>query len=171
MPAGRVVAVTVYQVTATREGRWWLLRVPELDVVTQVERLSRAEETARDAIATWLDVPPAEVTVELVVPGLTDEVAQVRELQRRASEAQARASDAAAGLARDLHDRGLSVREAAAVLGVSFQRVQQLLAKNVVSGLANVAVKAADVQAPAEVARPARKVHKRDPARTGSRSG
>ncbi|HEX6498731.1 MAG TPA: hypothetical protein VF054_06820 [Micromonosporaceae bacterium] len=41
-----------YRIRAEREGRFWLLTVPELDVVTQARRLTEAEEMARDLIAT-----------------------------------------------------------------------------------------------------------------------
>jgi len=38
---------TTYTATATREGRWWLVRVPEIDGVTQARSLAEAEVMAR----------------------------------------------------------------------------------------------------------------------------
>ena len=50
---------TRYTVTAERDGRRWLLRVPELPgVFSQATRLDQAEHMARDAIALMLDVSP-----------------------------------------------------------------------------------------------------------------
>ena len=46
-----VAQVTTYRVIATQEERFWLLSVPELDVVTQARTLDRAEATVHDLIA------------------------------------------------------------------------------------------------------------------------
>ena len=85
-----------YLVTAQRDGRWWLLRVPELDVVTQTRRLARAEGTARDLIATWLGHKPGTFDVH-VVPAVGDErldwlVRETVEARSRADQEATRAS-------------------------------------------------------------------------------
>jgi hypothetical protein len=54
-----------YRVHAEPEAGFWLLTVPELDLMTQAQRLNEADGMARDLIAAWLDVQPDSFTVEL----------------------------------------------------------------------------------------------------------
>ena len=54
-----------YLVNVSKEGRWVLVEVPELGVVSQALVLSEAADTARDLIAGWLDVNPARIRVRL----------------------------------------------------------------------------------------------------------
>lgn len=64
----RWVAVSrVYVAVAERDGDWWLITVPELDIVTQARRLDQIDHQARDLIATWLDVDYATVEVDVDV--------------------------------------------------------------------------------------------------------
>lgn len=125
-----MVAVSAYRVTARRVGEWWALEVPDLPgVFSQAKRLERADEAAREAIAVMLDIDPASVAVD-VVPILSAEekavvaeVAKAQKAARVAADAERQAMQkAAAVLTRDL-----SQRDAGRVLGVSFQRVSQLL--------------------------------------------
>jgi hypothetical protein len=119
-----------YRVTALRDERWWLLRVPELDVVTQTRRLARAERTARDLIATWLGADRESFDVE-VVPAVGDEV--IDRLIGEAVEARAtaaRQSSHATALTDEvvhrLVDKGVPMRDVGEMLGISHQRVAQL---------------------------------------------
>ena len=119
-----------FRVTALREGRWWLLRVPELNIVTQTRRLARAEATARDLIATWLDEDPAVFDVK-VVPAVGDEALDhlISETVRaRASAAQesSRAMALTDELVHRLVAKGVPVRDVGEMLGISHQRVAQL---------------------------------------------
>ncbi len=53
-----------YLVTVHPDGRWWHIRVPELPhAVSQALQLRDAPTQARDLIASWLDVPAAQVKV------------------------------------------------------------------------------------------------------------
>lgn len=124
------MAVSAYRVTARRIGEWWALEVPDLPgVFSQAKRLEHADEAAREAIAVMLDIQPSQVAV-LVEPVLSEEekaaVAEAEKAQkaaRVAAEVERRAMQrAAAVLTKDL-----SQRDAGRVLGVSFQRVSQLL--------------------------------------------
>lgn len=58
--------VRTYEVLAARESPWWILTVPELGIVSQAVYWGEAGSTARDLIATWLDMPVETVTVDLV---------------------------------------------------------------------------------------------------------
>lgn len=120
-----------YQVTVTRDGKWWMVHIPEVDGLTQARRLSDAGEMAREYIAAALDVEFAEVEVEVHVASVAgidvdarlkaieDERARAKELERRASEE-------AAQLAKELAKQ-IPLRDVGAVLGVSYQRAHQLV--------------------------------------------
>jgi len=129
-----VAQVTTYRVIATQEERFWLLSVPELDVVTQARTLDRAEATVRDLIAVWLDVPADSFAVE-VEPRLNDEwtklLRETRDARTTADKASARASEMLRTSVTTLHDAGLSAREVGSLVGISYQRVQQVLAKGI----------------------------------------
>ena len=120
-----------HTVRARRVGKWWALDVDGVaGAHTQVRRLDQADEMAHDAIAGVLEVAPDsfEVVVTPVVPAsvraLVDEATQAR------SQA-AQAQDAAAHLTRRAAERlveeGLTVRDAGVLLGVSHQRIAQLV--------------------------------------------
>lgn len=124
--------VKTYSVTARREARFWLLSVPELDIVTQARTLARAEATVRDLISVWLDVDADSFDVDIQTQ-LDDEWTQLlRETRDARSAAEAATETAARTLRRavtTLTDAGMSGREVGTLVGVSYQRVQQLLAE------------------------------------------
>jgi len=53
-----------YKIEIVRDGRWWMVHVPEIDGVTQARRLSEAETMAREYIALDQGVPYDEIKVE-----------------------------------------------------------------------------------------------------------
>lgn len=130
MPREGVAAVrTTYRAIASREGGWWIVRIPALDRITQSRRLDRVEATARDLIALWLDVPSDSFDVEVETElgsELDARVERVKSLRAEADRVQAEASESVRALARSLAEHGWSLRDVGRVLGVSFQRVQQL---------------------------------------------
>lgn len=120
-----------YRATVAREPGWWIVTIPELSLVTQARRLRDVQRMATDVVATWLDVDPATVNVQVdgaVAPAaIAQQMAQAQQLLAQASEEQ----ELANRLARDAvyqltHDLGLTLREAAEVLGISPQRAAQL---------------------------------------------
>ncbi|MFD5514459.1 type II toxin-antitoxin system HicB family antitoxin [Streptomyces sp. NPDC127066] len=122
--------MSAYRVIARRTGEWWALEVPDLPgVFSQAKRLEQADEAAREAIAVMLDVETEEVSVS-IEPVLPDEAREVIEAAHRAQEEARKAAElerqamqrAAAVLTREL-----SQRDAGRFLGVSFQRIHQLL--------------------------------------------
>jgi hypothetical protein len=119
-----------FDATATRDGRWWLIEVPGIGA-TQSRSLAGAEDQSRDLVAAVLDVDIEDVSVD-VLPDLgedvLDEVQDVRQRLADAAAAAAAAADDYRGLAaRLVGDHGLTGADTATVLGVSPQRVSQLL--------------------------------------------
>lgn len=124
--------VRTYAVRVFREGDLWVIEVPELDTVSQSRTLAAAEEEARALVAVWLDVPADEVAVRMdysaVDPDAWRLASEARTVQAQADELIRRAAATRRQAARRLvREGGLSLRDAAAVLGVTFSRVQQLL--------------------------------------------
>lgn len=120
----------IYDVSTWREEGWWVINIPMLDLATQARRLDQVEAIARDAVATWLDVSPDSFDVRISPQygeELTKRLAALRAEHERAEQAQARATSQARNLAMSLHEDGLKVREIGHMLGVSYQRAQQLI--------------------------------------------
>jgi hypothetical protein len=120
-----------YTVLARRSGSWWALDVTGVrGVHTQVKRLDQAEGMARDAIAAVLDVAPGSFEVA-IRPMMPDPIREMVEEATSARSQAAVAQEAAARLtrhaARRLVEEGLTVRDAGVLLGVSHQRIAQLL--------------------------------------------
>lgn len=121
-----------YTARCQRSGDWWAISVPELrGVHTQARRLEKAEAMARDAIALFLDVPSDsfDVTIEPVLPrDLQRKVGRARKARDEAEVLQREAAIASAEVAADLVQTAhLTVRDAGRVLGLSHQRITQLL--------------------------------------------
>lgn len=88
----------------------------------------------REAIGLFLDVDPAgvEVLVEMMLPPeLRDEVEQASRLRAEADRSQIASSGAMRRVARELVDRGLSIRDIGVILGISHQRVSQLTRRGI----------------------------------------
>lgn len=122
---------TRYEAVASREGAWWVVRVPAIDSVTQVRRLDRAEAMTRDLVHAITDEPSDafDVTVRPVLPeALGGLVARATDAGARARVQQLEASIATRDAAVALDHAGMTVRDIGRLLGVSYQRVQQLLA-------------------------------------------
>jgi predicted RNase H-like HicB family nuclease len=101
-------------------------------VHTYGRTLAKAREHIVDATALWFEVAPEDLNVVEDVR-LPAPVKAALELARKEREHAQAAQEAAAGATRDaaralVKDGRLSVRDAADVLGLSHQRVQQLLA-------------------------------------------
>ena len=121
---------TVYEATVTREDGWWMVRVPAIKGLTQARKLAEAELMARELVAVTLDVDLDTVSAVvtevdgLAVRAIVEEVAAER---AEAARLEAEATAKVASLARTLADRRVSMRDIAAVIGVSHQRAHQLV--------------------------------------------
>jgi len=99
-------------------------------VFTHARRLDRVEYFVRDAIGLWLEQPIDSFDVQLRVDspkGVQALVARARESRAAADAAHVDASIATRTAAERLAQEGLTVRDAGTLLGISHQRVQQLL--------------------------------------------
>ena len=127
----------VYQVVASRDDGHWLADVPELQGAhTYARSLPTLDQAVREVIVLAADLPDGAMP-ELVIdydyhtgdPELDSIAVEVRRLRREADELSAAAAVRTGQAAVKLVARGLSVRDAAALLGISPQRVSQLTAK------------------------------------------
>ena len=67
------VIVKTYEVTEQRDGKFWFIRIPELDGVTQARTEAEVSVMARDYIAVTLDVPADSFDLEVtLLPGNGD---------------------------------------------------------------------------------------------------
>lgn len=124
--------MTTYIVDAEHTGEWWVLQCREHPgAITQVRRLDQASQIV-EAIAFVAGTDPESIAIR-VEPRLPDEVAQLvastLSLRRRARELEVSVSHDMRRSARELIAHGLSQRDAAVILGVSYQRVHQLVSE------------------------------------------
>ena len=125
--------VLAFRVRAVRSGSWWAITVPELPgVFSQAKRLDQVETMAREAIAMMLEVDSdqiGKIEVDIVPPAraaaligiMHDALATAREATDTAASARREA-------ARVLRADGLPMRDVGRLLGLSHQRVSQILA-------------------------------------------
>ena len=123
-----------YRVVVTREEGHWLADVPALEGAhTYARSLPALDQAVREVVVLAADLPDEDM------PGLVFEyeyhtgdasldatAREVRELRHRADEIAAAAAARTGEAAAQLVTRGLSVRDVAALLGISPQRVSQL---------------------------------------------
>ena len=121
-----------YRVDVVRDEGWWIMhaRIPRTIIYSQAKRVDDVEPMIRDAIAGVLDVEPESFAIELTFDlnsDVLDQVARAREVSLEAAEVQERASRESRAAVQALRNEGLTLKEAGYFLGVSPQRVAQLL--------------------------------------------
>ena len=121
-----------YRVAVARSGDWWAITIPELPgAFSQCKRLDQVEAMAREVIALMLEVDSAEIggiDVDIELPDrVADELAALRRSERMAEDARQTAAHARRRAAEQLRTSGMSMRDVGRLLGVSHQRVSQLL--------------------------------------------
>jgi hypothetical protein len=125
--------MTSYSATATRDGKWWMVRVDGIDGLTQARHLGEAELMAREFAAVSTDEELEDVTVELRVleangvSDISDRVARIQGERKTAAWLESCALAETAGLAAELVSADVPMRDVGVVLGVSHQRVSQLV--------------------------------------------
>lgn len=123
--------MTRYTAEVTRDGKFWLIEVPELGAHTQARNVGEIEVMVRDLIALRTDTAEDsfDVDVRIEMPASVrahlDAAAAERDAAAAANHA---ASVEMRDAVRELRAAGLSVRDIGAVLGLSHQRAHQLTA-------------------------------------------
>jgi transcriptional regulator with XRE-family HTH domain len=134
---------STYEVKVWQDGDWWLARVvgvsdradpAPLNSLTQARTLAKIEPMARDLIATILDTEEDafKIDFDYVLPDdLSELLCQARGARAWMDAAQNLWQERSAVAARALADKGYSLRETATLLGLSHQRIDQLLGGSV----------------------------------------
>ena len=126
-----------YRAEIERDGRFWRVRVPDIDRSTQARSLSEAEAMVRDLVGIMTDVPPNsfDVDMKIILPeDVQLELDQSVALREQARRSQAEAARLARDAAHRLRTLGLSLRDIGQALGVTFQRAKQLVDEAAQSG-------------------------------------
>lgn len=121
-----------HRVEAVRSGNWWAITVPELDgVFSQARRLDQVEACAREAIAMLLGVDESavgELAVSVTPPDtVADLLRQLDVSEAAAASATAQTATLRRQVAQELLDEGFPMRDVGQLIGVSHQRVSQIL--------------------------------------------
>lgn len=113
------------------ENGWWLAYVPAIPGChTQGRTIDQARRRIREALSLWVDdAEDATLIDDVKLPvDIGHTVGEYQEAKGQAERERTRAQNLSIRAARALIiDMHLSVRDAADVLGISHQRVQQLL--------------------------------------------
>lgn len=121
--------MTTYHATVERDGRFWFVQVDGVGV-TQARHLRELDSMTRDLIAcaVEVDADAVEVDYDLRLPASVDaHLEEARRLRAESAEARSAAAEEVRAAARLLSEAGLTVRDIGQALGVSYQRVHQLL--------------------------------------------
>ena len=130
--------MTAIKVTVRRDGKWWMVEVPQINGLTQARHVSEVEEMARSLItmsADAVDGGSCDLDIHYVVPGVKIEVelAAIARDHERARDMEARAKARRARVMAELSARNVPIRDIAELFDMSFQRVHQILADQPVS--------------------------------------
>ncbi len=124
-----VEEVKTYHAEVTRDGKFWLIRVPEIGRSTQALRYKDVATMASELIEVMEKIGSDEYELHLEVhlpDSVTDHQARAEVLREEAQRKQAEAAAEHRAAVHELLALGVSQREAGEVLGMSFQRVSQL---------------------------------------------
>lgn len=110
---------TTFTALCERAGRWWTIRVPQVDGLTaQVRSLEQAEVMTRQSIGRALGIPPESIRVE-VVPDAPAPVSQAIQARHAARQALQTAVQATKVALEALLQEGYPYHDAATLLGLS----------------------------------------------------
>jgi predicted RNase H-like HicB family nuclease len=111
---------------------WWIVTIPEIQGCrTQGRSIAEGRRRIREAMALFIDEADAEQATLVddvrLPPAVRRQIRQVAAVREKAERLHAKAQEATRVAVGQLTVRaGLSVRDAAEMLGISYQRVQQL---------------------------------------------
>lgn len=122
---------TTLEVTAKRWTHGWELHFREHDV-TQVRSLAHAEQQVRDYLDTIdPETDHSQLAIVLTPAQGANEIEHARQARKEAEAAESRAAQQIRAVVQDFrNNRGYSITDTAALLGVSRTRVTQLEKNN-----------------------------------------
>jgi hypothetical protein len=110
---------TTFTALCERAGRWWTIRIPQVEGMTaQVRSLDQAEIVTRQLIARTLGLPPESIRVE-VIPDAPVPVAHALGMRHAAHQAAEAAMLATRDALDALAGEGIAFHDAATMLGLS----------------------------------------------------
>jgi predicted RNase H-like HicB family nuclease len=115
---------TTFTALCERAGRWWTIRIPQIDGLTaQARTLDQAEMMSRQVIARHLGVPPESISIDVIhdAPAPVAQALQARAVARQAVEAAAMATRAALEA---LAAEGHTFPDAAIMLGLTPSEIE-----------------------------------------------
>ena len=132
MATSNATPIQAQRVEVVRSGGWWAITVPALDgVFSQAKRLDQVEDRAREAISLMLDVDEDDVgDLDVVVTPparVADLLGALEASVAAADEATRTAVATRREIAELLRAEGLPLRDVGELIGVSHQRLSQLL--------------------------------------------
>lgn len=121
-----------FTVTAERspDRKWWVLEESTLGAVSQVRKLSDAEDEMREALAYLAGVPEDEISVQVDVvtsPEVAQSLSVLKSARIAEEDARTDFQEKLLSSIRLLQARGYSQREIGRLTGISHQRVNQLV--------------------------------------------
>lgn len=118
---------TTFTAVCQRAGRWWAIRVPQIEgLAAQVRSLDQAEMMTRQSIARTLGVPPDTIRVEVRTEASNpvSDALQAREAARQAADVAVQATRVAID---SLLREGCTVHDMAILLGLTPAEVAQFV--------------------------------------------
>jgi hypothetical protein len=113
-----------------RQNDGWLVAVPELDNFKMTsKRLDKATEQIKQLAANFTGTDKCDiiVKVEAVMPGIICDIEAAQQKMHEANRLQEQASAEIRNVVSRMRDEGLTMRDIAVLLGVTPQRVAQLV--------------------------------------------
>jgi hypothetical protein len=122
--------VRTLQATAYKDGKWWMVSIPEIDALSKCKTIDQVPNQAADLAAIVLDVPKEKVAVSVTYK-MPEEAAAVNEswheAQRQLAAAREDVDAKLAELARTLKGNGYTLKDIGVLTGYTFQRISQIL--------------------------------------------
>lgn len=119
-----------WRAEVSREDGWWMIRIPELDLITQAANWAEVEYMGRGVIAADQDLDMSAVAVDIHVHADAETERLLEEARTKAADADRLRTEALAAnqqAARRLHGDGWSYRLIARRMHLTHQRVEQLV--------------------------------------------
>lgn len=130
MTDDRTGALRTVEATATKDGPWWTITIPELDRSAVTKRRSEVQDHAEHLAGSLLGVDPHALRVRVSYPlpeAVRADWEAARQDQAHAQDLSLSAAARTRAVVATLHDSGYSGSDIAAMLGLSVQRVSQIL--------------------------------------------